>query len=149
MEMMGWKYNMDDIQAALLINQIDRLDENRHRRQHIEELYRELLRNIDGLDFIEASGENEKSAHTVYVLLPRPCDRDEVLSRLQEQGIGCASITGQFTPLRISVKHLIMSRKIIPWLMKSAIGHSLCLYPGGGPTRMSLMFPRHCRERWN
>ncbi len=91
MEMMGWKYNMDDIQAALLINQIDRLDQNRQRRQQIEELYRGLLQDIDGLDFIETPGENEKSAHHLFtVLLPRHCVRDLVLHRLQEQGIGCA-----------------------------------------------------------
>lgn len=91
MEMMGWKYNMDDIQAALLINQINRLDENHRRRQHLEKLYRERLQDIKGLDFIEAPGKNERSAHHLFtVLLPRKCSRDEVLHQLQEQGIGCA-----------------------------------------------------------
>ena len=54
METMGWKYNMDDIQAALLIQQIDRLNDYRQRRQNLETLYRELLMDIDGLDFMEA-----------------------------------------------------------------------------------------------
>jgi dTDP-4-amino-4,6-dideoxygalactose transaminase len=91
MEMMGWKYNMDDIQAALLISQIARLDDNRRKRQHLEEHYRELLQGIDGLDFIEAIEQNERSAHHLFtVLLPRGCSRDEVLHQLQEQGIGCA-----------------------------------------------------------
>ena len=91
MEMMGWKYNMDDIQAALLINQIDRLDENHRRRQHLEKLYRERLQDIEGLDFIEAPGKDETSAHHMFtVLLPRRCSRDEVLHLMQEQGIGCA-----------------------------------------------------------
>ena len=38
MEMMGWKYNMDDIQAALLINQIDSLNDYNRQRQDIEML---------------------------------------------------------------------------------------------------------------
>jgi dTDP-4-amino-4,6-dideoxygalactose transaminase len=91
MEMMGWKYNMDDIQAALLVNQIGRLDENRRKRQRLENLYRKLLQDIDGLDFIEAPGKDERSGHHLFtVLLPRRCPRDEVLHRLQEQGVGCA-----------------------------------------------------------
>ena len=91
MEMMGWKYNMDDIQAALLINQIDRLDENRKRRQKLEMTYRELLQDIDGLDFIELPQNNEISGHHLFtVLLPKICSRDEVLYKLQEHGIGCA-----------------------------------------------------------
>lgn len=91
MEMMGWKYNMDDIQAALLINQIERLDKNRKRRHHLEMLYRQLLRNLKGLDFIEPPGANEISGHHLFtVLLPKKFSRDEVLHKLQELGIGCA-----------------------------------------------------------
>jgi dTDP-4-amino-4,6-dideoxygalactose transaminase len=91
MDIMGWKYNMNDIQAALLINQIDRLKQNRQRREHLEMLYRDILKGIDGLDFIETSKEDERSAHHLFtVLLPRNCSRDGVLHKLQEQGIGCA-----------------------------------------------------------
>ena len=91
MEMMGWKYNMDDIQAALLINQIDRLEENRKRRQEIETLYRERLKDIEGLDLIEVPGEHERSGHHLFtVLVPKKCRRDEALRGLQERGIGCA-----------------------------------------------------------
>ncbi len=90
MEMMGWKYNMDDIQAALLVNQIDRLDGNRQRRQDLEMLYRELLRGIDGMDFIELP-ESEISGHHLFtVLLPHEVSRDLVVVKLQENGIGCA-----------------------------------------------------------
>lgn len=91
MEMMGWKYNMDDIQAALLINQIGRMADYRDRRQELEELYRRQLQEIDGIEFIEAPEKSEVSAHHLFtVLLPRSCDRDLVLNLLQNQGIGCA-----------------------------------------------------------
>lgn len=91
MDMMGWKYNMDDIHAALLINQIGRLGVNRKRRQEIETLYRDLLGDIDGLDFIEMPGEGEVSAHHLFtVLLPDDVSRDEVLEKMHERGIGCA-----------------------------------------------------------
>jgi dTDP-4-amino-4,6-dideoxygalactose transaminase len=91
MEMMGWKYNMDDIQAALLLHQIDRLDQKRRRRQALEELYRQLLLDIENLDFIEGPADNEVSAHHLFtVLLPKAFSRDEVVHHLQARGIGCA-----------------------------------------------------------
>ncbi len=91
MEMMGWKYNMDDVQAALLIHQIDRLDGLRQRRQDLETLYRQLLAGIDGLDCIEPPGPGEISGHHLFtVLLPRTTSRDAMVTYLQEQGIGCA-----------------------------------------------------------
>jgi dTDP-4-amino-4,6-dideoxygalactose transaminase len=91
MEMMGWKYNMDDVQAAILIGQVERIDSYRQKRQFIERLYRELLKGIDELDFIEAPGANEISGHHLFtVLLPRKSSRDETLHKLQQAGIGCA-----------------------------------------------------------
>jgi dTDP-4-amino-4,6-dideoxygalactose transaminase len=91
MERMGWKYNMDDIQAALLIHQIERLDANRRRREELDNLYRRLLADVDGLDFIESPGAGETSGHHLFtVLLPPAVSRDGILRLLQERGIGCA-----------------------------------------------------------
>jgi dTDP-4-amino-4,6-dideoxygalactose transaminase len=91
MEMMGWKYNMDDIQAALLLHQVDRLEANRARREHLERLYRDLLGAVGGLEFVEAPGEGERSGHHLFtVLLPRGVERNSVVQRLQEGGIGCS-----------------------------------------------------------
>lgn len=91
MEMMGWKYNMDDIQAALLLNQINRLDEYRSKRCKLETQYRELLADVEGLEFIDSTLPYELSGHHLFTtLLPRDVERDSVLHRLQEKGIGCA-----------------------------------------------------------
>lgn len=91
METMGWKYNMDDIQAALLLRQIDRLDDYRQKRQALECLYRELLMEVEGLDFIEGPQKGEMSAHHLFtVLLPKNILRDEVIEKMEENGIGCA-----------------------------------------------------------
>ena len=91
METMGWKYNMSDIQAAMLLGQMDRLDAHRQRRQDLETLYRELLMDIGGLDLIEAPQKGEASGHHLFtVLLPKRVQRDEVIKRMYENGIGCA-----------------------------------------------------------
>jgi dTDP-4-amino-4,6-dideoxygalactose transaminase len=82
---------MDDIQAALLLRQIDRLDDYRQKRQALECLYRELLMEVEGLDFIEGPQKGEMSAHHLFtVLLPREVSRDEVIEKMEENGIGCA-----------------------------------------------------------
>lgn len=91
MEMMGWKYNMADIEAALLLHQIDRLDSQRQRREELELLYRKNLSTIEELDFLEPPVAGEISGHHLFtVLLPRKVKRDEVMYKLQQQGIGCA-----------------------------------------------------------
>ncbi len=91
MEGMGWKYNMDDIQAALLIPQIDRLNDYRKRRQDLETLYRDLLTDIDGLDFMEPPQKEEISGHHLFtILLAKKISRDQVIEGMEENGIGCA-----------------------------------------------------------
>lgn len=91
MEIMGWKYNMNDIQAALLLGQIDRLDDYRQRRQNLETHYRKLLEDVDGVDLMESPQRGEISGHHLFtVLLPREVKRDEVLRKMEENGIGCA-----------------------------------------------------------
>lgn len=91
MEMMGWKYNMDDIQAALLINQIDRIDGYRQHRCELDLLYRATLSDVAGLEFMEAPKDIERSAYHLFtILVPKWCNRDQFLIKLQEQGIGCA-----------------------------------------------------------
>jgi dTDP-4-amino-4,6-dideoxygalactose transaminase len=91
METMGWKYNMNDIQAAILLGQIDRLDDYRQRRQDLEALYRGLVSDVDGLDLLEGPKGKETGGHHLFtVLLPKKVNRDEVIKKMEENGIGCA-----------------------------------------------------------
>jgi dTDP-4-amino-4,6-dideoxygalactose transaminase len=91
METLGWKYNMSDIQAAMLLPQFDRLDDHRQKRQNLEALYRELLMDVDGLNLMEGPYRGEVSGHHLFtVLLPREVRRDEVIKKMQGNGIGCA-----------------------------------------------------------
>lgn len=91
MAFMGWKYNMDDIQAALLIHQIDRLDERRKRRETLEQLYRERLKDIEGLGFMEPPHGDEISGHHLFtVLVPKKISRDKLIQGMEERGIGVA-----------------------------------------------------------
>ena len=86
-ERVGWKYNMDDIHAALLVRQIDRLDRNWERRSALAERYRKALRGLASVQIPEIRG---KGAHHLQTIWVRPEIRDETLHGLQEQGVGVA-----------------------------------------------------------
>lgn len=87
MEMLGWKYNMDNIQGALLLNQLDRLDKNWERREQICKMYESAFENI--VDYPKVVN-NSKSARHLFTILVNPQKRDSILWQLQENGIGVA-----------------------------------------------------------
>ncbi|MBU2552555.1 MAG: DegT/DnrJ/EryC1/StrS aminotransferase family protein [Proteobacteria bacterium] len=89
MELCGWKYNMDNIHASLLLPQLDRIDSLHRSRRIIYEIYLEALSQIQSVK-IPAIPNNSKSAHHLFTIQTVGADRDEVLASLQEQGVGVA-----------------------------------------------------------
>jgi len=85
MEVLGWKYNMDNIHAALLVRQIGRLDKNWKRRAEIAETYRNRLSSLPSL---ELPGVRGKSAYHLQTVWVDRGQRDEVLRKMMEKGIG-------------------------------------------------------------
>ncbi|MDA7977417.1 MAG: DegT/DnrJ/EryC1/StrS family aminotransferase [Pirellulales bacterium] len=83
----GWKYNMDNLQAALLRPQLARLDENWERRQKLADYYREHLRELDGISG-PADLPEVKHAHHLQTIWVSEARRDELLQDLQANGIG-------------------------------------------------------------
>ncbi|MDY6971689.1 MAG: DegT/DnrJ/EryC1/StrS family aminotransferase [Thermodesulfobacteriota bacterium] len=87
MVMLGWKYNMDDIHAALLVGQIELLDGYWQRRNRIWQSYDEAFGNIANVKIPETQG---KSARHLYTLWVSPDERDQVLRKIQDKEIGVA-----------------------------------------------------------
>ena len=86
---MGYKGNMFDIQAALLLPQIPRLEENLKRRQEIFTTYTSAFQTIDGIDMPEILPRT-KHAHHLFTIWVDPDKRDEFMNRLQAEGVGVA-----------------------------------------------------------
>ena len=84
---MGWKYNMDDIHAALLVDQIDRVDQSWERRKKLWEHYDDLLAKTAGIQIPEVRGESARHLYTIWVA---PLKRDQILHKMQARGIGVA-----------------------------------------------------------
>ncbi len=89
MPLLGWKYNMDNIQAALLIGQLKRIDVLWKRRDEIWRTYEDALAGIKGLRLLKTV-ENSRHARHLFTVLVEPEKRDSILHRLQEKNIGVA-----------------------------------------------------------
>lgn len=85
----GWKYNLDNIRAAVLIPQIKHLDERWRRRQQLAALYEATLAGVPGVEFPRVA-EADWSARHLFTIWVAPDRRDEILAALQDRGIGVA-----------------------------------------------------------
>jgi dTDP-4-amino-4,6-dideoxygalactose transaminase len=86
MTVLGWKYNMDNIQAALLLPQMDRLERNWRKRQALAKLYEDRLWDIPNLRRPRTLPGVEHSWHLFPVWIGNGL-RDKVIEQLQATGI--------------------------------------------------------------
>jgi UDP-4-amino-4-deoxy-L-arabinose-oxoglutarate aminotransferase len=86
---LGYKANMNDLQAALLLSQMPRLGHQLERREAIGRRYEAAFREIESVGFpmIPARAKSARHLFTIWV---QPERRDEILARLQERQIGVA-----------------------------------------------------------
>ncbi len=87
----GFKYNMMDIQAAIGIHQLKRVEQNWERRREIWNRYNEAFRSLP-IGIPKDPEPNTRHAHHLYTLMidEKHCGiaRDAFLSAIQAQGIG-------------------------------------------------------------
>jgi dTDP-4-amino-4,6-dideoxygalactose transaminase len=89
MPLLGWKYNMDNIHASLLVHQIDRLDGYWQKRDVIWNRYQEVLRGVKGVSILKTL-PGVKHARHLFTIIVTPEKRDTLLWTLQDRGIGVA-----------------------------------------------------------
>jgi UDP-4-amino-4-deoxy-L-arabinose-oxoglutarate aminotransferase len=85
----GWKYNMDNIQASLLLPQLEKIDKNLNRRAQLYNEYLEQLKNVPGINYPKIA-KNSKSAYHLLTIWVNKDKRDYMLQKLSEKGIGVA-----------------------------------------------------------
>ena len=89
MELLGWKYNMANIQAALLLNQLQNIEKNWQRREEICQTYEEAYEGNPQVACLKIL-PNSKSARHMFTILVSPERRDRILWELQKKGVGVA-----------------------------------------------------------
>jgi dTDP-4-amino-4,6-dideoxygalactose transaminase len=88
MEMLGYKENMSDIQASLLLNQLKTIEEKWERKERICRYYESEFQKA-GIEFPKVL-VNSKSARHLFTVWAKRGDRDRALGDLQKRGLGVA-----------------------------------------------------------
>ncbi len=98
---LGFKYNMTDIQAALGIHQLRRLDEFLDRRRQLADKYDAGLVGIPGIRTLESDRVGRSAKHLYVILVDGSVtgvDRDDLIALLRAEGIGTSV---HFIPLHL------------------------------------------------
>jgi dTDP-4-amino-4,6-dideoxygalactose transaminase len=95
--LLGWKYNMDNIHAAILIEQLKKADAMRSRRGEIYNRYVEAFSEIEEIELHSIRPECSHS-YLMFTILVDPSKRVSILEELQDRGIG---VSVNFHPLHL------------------------------------------------
>jgi dTDP-4-amino-4,6-dideoxygalactose transaminase len=125
--MVGWNCRMDGIQAAALSIKLPHLDRNNAlRRSHAVHYNREF----EGIEGITAPLSRENVTHVYHVYAVRAADRDLVIARLNQAGIGCGIHYPVPVHLQEAYRHLGYVRGSFPVSEKTSDEFiSLPMYP--------------------
>lgn len=90
-EELGYNFRMTNLQAALGLAQLERLDEFVARKRRMGKRYTELLSGVDGLDLPLEKTDYAENIYWVYGIVLKdkiPIDAEEAMRRLGEKKIG-------------------------------------------------------------
>jgi len=82
----GWKYNMDNIHAAILLAQLKKFPKTIKKRKKLANYYKKFLKKIPKISLFEDEKEGSHANHLMPVMLPKNI-RDITISKLQKIGI--------------------------------------------------------------
>ena len=126
MEMLGYKCNMFDLQAAMLLPQLPHLAERLERREYICQRYEAAFREIDEITFPSVLSGSISARH-LFTIWVEPRIRDQVLSDLQDRGIGVAVNFRSINRLTYYREHFRMPEGTFP--VAERIGDSTITLP--------------------
>jgi perosamine synthetase len=90
-EELGWNFRMTNLQAAVGLAQLERLDEFVARKRRMGELYTSLLADVPGVQLPLRATPYAENVYWVYGLVLEdsvPFDAEEAMRRLAREGVG-------------------------------------------------------------
>ena len=87
---LGFNYRWTDVQAAIGIGQLEKLDRLLAMRAEVAERYGRMLEGVEVEQLCADDAEHRRSWFVYVVALPRGIDRGRVIEELRSQGIGTA-----------------------------------------------------------
>ena len=91
-EELGYNFRMTNIQAAIGVAQLEKLDRTVAKKRHIGALYNKLLKDVDGIQLPVEQTDYADNIYWVYGIVlddNLPIEADEFMKRLGAEGIGC------------------------------------------------------------
>lgn len=86
-DIFGWKYNMDNLQAALLLPQVKKAEKFWKKREIIAQKFRKEFSSIAGINLPEEY-KNAKHGRHIFPIWVDPKKRDKILEYIIKKGIG-------------------------------------------------------------
>ncbi|MBF0179700.1 MAG: DegT/DnrJ/EryC1/StrS family aminotransferase [Magnetococcales bacterium] len=99
MASMGWKYNMSNIEAAILLPQMNRLEHNLARRLELVARYRAGLSDLTGVRMMVHPAEGTRHACHLFPILIDGMPRDDFIAALHDEGI---SVMVNYRPVHLT-----------------------------------------------
>ncbi len=99
MALMGWKYNMSNIEAAILLPQMDRVERKLLRRRELTDRYRAQMADLPGVRPLAATAPGSVHAHHLFPVLVEGMERDRFVQALQGLGI---SVMVNYRPVHLT-----------------------------------------------
>lgn len=84
---LGYNYRLDEMRAAIGIEQLKTLGKNYLARKEIVEFYQDMLEDLDKVSIPFRNYPNESSYHLFPILLKSELDSNRFRERLKEKGI--------------------------------------------------------------
>ncbi|MBL8150699.1 MAG: DegT/DnrJ/EryC1/StrS family aminotransferase [Blastocatellia bacterium] len=89
MELLGWKYNLNNIQAAMLTPQLELANDRLAQREKICQKYEAAFKEVEGIDFPKVLA-GTKSARHLFTIWVDPQLRDQFMSEIASRGVSVA-----------------------------------------------------------
>ncbi len=99
MALMGWKYNMSNIEAAILLPQMDRVERKLLRRRELTDRYRAQMADLPGVRPLAATAPGSVHAHHLFPVLVEGMERDRFVQALQGLGV---SVMVNYRPVHLT-----------------------------------------------
>ncbi len=85
-DVLGWKYNMDNIQAALLVPQVKKIEKFWSKREIVAQQYRAAFAEV-GIDMPKEYANSKHGRH-IFAIWVDPEKRDAILDYIIKHGVG-------------------------------------------------------------
>jgi len=120
---LGYNYRIDEIRAALGLEQLKKLDRNNKRRRELVNLYRELLQELKpGIVVPFGNHSGISAAHIMPILLPMKFDRNSFMDRMKSEGVQTSihyppihhftSYRGQYNEIKLPKTDQVANREV-------------------------------------